>query len=82
MANVVLAKNISTYGTQIEQVYTYKYLGHEIKLGRDNQTTELNRRIGLTWAAYEKLRDVYIPMWLKSVCASGSNIWSRNTDSY
>ena len=39
MTNLVLAKNISTYGTQIEQVYTFKYLGHEIKLGRDNQTT-------------------------------------------
>lgn len=68
MTNLVLAKNISTYGTQIEQVYAYKYLGHEIKLGRDNQTAELNRRIGLTWAAYGKLKEVFksdIPMCLK-----------------
>ena len=41
---------------------------HEIKLGRNNRTAELNRRIGLARAAYEKLKDVCkrdIPMCLK-----------------
>lgn len=38
----------------IEQVDTYKYLGHEIKIGRNNQTHEMKKRIGLTWVAFGK----------------------------
>ena len=35
------------------------YLGHEIRLGRDNQTCEIYRRIGLAWAAFGRLRGVF-----------------------
>lgn len=68
MTNLVLSENINIAGTTIEQTSAYKYLGHEIRLSRDNQTNELIRRIGLTWAAYGKLRDVFksdLPVCLK-----------------
>ena len=65
MTNLVLAKNIYFNEWQANRrrnkcTPINTYLGHEIKLGRDNQTTELNRIIGLTWAAYGKLRDMYL----------------------
>lgn len=68
MTNLVLSDNVSVGGTKIEQVMSYKYLGHEIRIGRDNQTCETYRRIGLAWAAFGKLKDVLkadIPMSLK-----------------
>lgn len=46
---------ISVDGVTIENVSQYIYLGHNIRMGRDNQTTELKRRIRLTWAAFSKL---------------------------
>lgn len=55
-------------GRVIEEVASYKYLGHEVKITRDNQTCELHRRIGLTWAAFGKLKCALksdIPMCLK-----------------
>lgn len=36
----------------------HTYLGHEIRITRDNQTCELKRKIVLSWAAYGKLSDV------------------------
>ena len=68
MTNLVASKNLTVSNLNIEQVYSYKYLGHEIRLGRDNQTCELDRRIGLTWAAFGKLSHILksdIPMCLK-----------------
>jgi len=68
MTNLVHAKNISVDGKDIEPVTSYKHLGHEMKIARDNQTCELVRRISLTWAAFGKLRDLLrssIPMSLK-----------------
>lgn len=53
----------------MEEVNEYKYLGHEIRISRDNQTQELARRIELGWAAYGRLKDVFnsgIPISLKS----------------
>lgn len=47
------AKQIFVDGQAIENVS--EYLGHNIKLGRENQTAELRRRIGLSWAAFGKL---------------------------
>lgn len=32
----------------LEVVEEYVYLGHNIKLGKNNQTAEITRRIGLT----------------------------------
>jgi len=53
MTNLVHAKNISVDGKDIEPVTSYKYLDHEIKIGRDNQICELVRRISLSciWKA-------------------------------
>ncbi|KAK4876845.1 hypothetical protein RN001_009351 [Aquatica leii] len=48
MTNLVLSDNISADDIKIEQVYSYKYLEHELTIGRDNQTHELKRRINLT----------------------------------
>ncbi|XP_050306283.1 uncharacterized protein LOC126743296 [Anthonomus grandis grandis] len=53
----------------IDNVEEYIYLGHCIKLGKENQTAEINRRIRLTWAATGKLshvlRNETIPINLK-----------------
>lgn len=53
----------------IEVVEEYVYLGHTIKLGKDNQTAEITRRIGLAWAAFGRLsyilREMRIPINLK-----------------
>lgn len=69
MTNLVPAGKISISGQTITQVYDYKYLGHEIRLGRDNQTCEIQRRIGLGWAAFGRLRETFknkeIPICLK-----------------
>src|ERR1700743_187522 len=34
-------------------------IGHKLKLGLDNQTAEVKRRIGLGWAAFGKLRLIF-----------------------
>lgn len=68
MTNLVPSRNLLVQGKEILQVTSYKYLGHELRIGRDNQTCEIERRIGLTWAAYGKLRHVFkseIPICLK-----------------
>ena len=53
----------------VENVNEYVYLGHTIKLGKKNQTAEISRIIGLTWAAFGRLRyilkDETIPINLK-----------------
>lgn len=43
----------------IERVDNYIYLGHKLKLGLDNQTAEVKRRVGLGWAAFGKLRLIF-----------------------
>lgn len=59
MTNLVLSRNITLNDNYLQQVSTYKYLGHEICIGRDNQTLEIQRRIGLTWAAFGNLRNIF-----------------------
>ena len=53
----------------VKNVNEYVYLGHAIKLGKKNQTAEINGRIGLTWAEFGRLRynlkDGAIPINLK-----------------
>jgi len=34
----------------LEVVSEYVYLGHKIQLGKENQSSEITRRIGLSWA--------------------------------
>lgn len=50
-------------------VEEYIYLGHSIRLGKDNQTAEITRRVNLTWVAFGKLgyilKDPKIPINLK-----------------
>lgn len=68
MTNLVMSENIKLEGYNIEQVTSYKYLGHELRIGRDNQTCEISRRIGLAWAAFGKLQYIFktnIPTCLK-----------------
>jgi hypothetical protein len=36
----------------------YTYLRHKIKLGEENETAELPRRIELSWAAFGKLEQI------------------------
>lgn len=68
MTNLVMSERIKIENTQIEEVDKYVYLGHEMRISRDNQTCELHRRINLGWAAYGKLRYIFrsdIPICLK-----------------
>lgn len=44
----------SVVNVHLEQVTSWKYLSHDITIGRDNKTREIARRIGPTWAAFGK----------------------------
>lgn len=46
---------ITLGNTNIQTVNEYIYLEHNIKLGKLNQTAEVTRRIGLSWAAFGRL---------------------------
>lgn len=59
MTNLVLGEGIYIDGIRVEETTSFKYLGHEISIGRDNQTLEILRRIGLAWAAYGNLKYVF-----------------------
>jgi hypothetical protein len=63
-------EKISINNKNIEVVNDYVYLGHKIKLGKENQTAELSRRIGLSWAAFGKLQHILknkeVPISLKT----------------
>jgi len=39
----------------LEVVSEYVYLGHKIQLGKENQSSEITRRMGLSWAAFGRL---------------------------
>lgn len=43
---------------QIENVSHYIYLGHNITLGKDNQRSEVARRVSLMWAAFGNLAHI------------------------
>lgn len=56
-------------GNLIQNVTEYVYLGHLIKLGKENQAAEIDRRIRMTWVATGKLSNILknpnIPINLK-----------------
>lgn len=56
-------------GIELENVEEYIYLGHTIKIGKENQSAEIRRRIRLTWAAFGKMKHILrngtIPINLK-----------------
>lgn len=45
MTNLVLSGTLRITNDSIEQTHIYKYLGHKINIGRDNQTHEIRRRM-------------------------------------
>lgn len=45
LANLIASNNLRIDGEEIEQVHEYNYLGREIRIGSDNQTCEIFRRI-------------------------------------
>lgn len=69
MTTLVANENLSVNNLDIQQVYSYKYIGHEIRFRRYNQTYEIDeRRICLIWAAFRNLNYFLksdIPMFLK-----------------
>jgi len=70
MTNLVLGETLTLGRHNIDEVREYRYLGHDIKIHRDDQTQKLQRRVGLGWAAYGKLNGVFksdIPICLKRV---------------
>lgn len=46
---------ITIEGCTLEHVEEYIYLGHAIRLGKQNQTNEISRRTRLSWAAFGRL---------------------------
>src|ERR1700743_2572209 len=59
MTNIADDREIKIGDTTIERVDSYMYLGYKLKLGLDNQTAEVKRRIGLGWSAFGKLRLIF-----------------------
>ncbi|XP_050306271.1 uncharacterized protein LOC126743285 [Anthonomus grandis grandis] len=46
---------ITIEGHALENVEEYIYLGHAVRLGKQNQTAEISRRTRLSWAAFGRL---------------------------
>ncbi|CAG9831264.1 unnamed protein product [Diabrotica balteata] len=46
---------INIEGTEIEHVGEYTYLGQKVKVSKENQTTEISRRVKMGWAAFGRL---------------------------
>ena len=59
MTNIEDDREMKIGDTVVEKVDSYVYLGHKLKLGLDNQTAEIKRRIGLAWAAFGRLRLIF-----------------------
>lgn len=47
MTNLIIGGNTTIDNETLKEVREYKYLGHELRITRDNQTYELQRRISL-----------------------------------
>lgn len=45
LTNVVTAGNMHCDGDELKEVRHYKYLGQDLRVGRDNQKCEIFRRI-------------------------------------
>ncbi|XP_050298560.1 uncharacterized protein LOC126737626 [Anthonomus grandis grandis] len=60
---------INIEGHALENVEEYIYLGHAVRLGKQNQTAEISRRTRLSWAAFGRLGYIFksqrIPINLK-----------------
>lgn len=52
-------EHLEIQGQIIENVDQYIYLGHAVKLGKENQTAEIGRRVALTWSAFGKLQYIF-----------------------
>lgn len=63
------ASSLLIDGQTIEKIDKYVYLDHEIKLGREDQTAEIDRRVSMTWAVFGKLSFIFknpeVPINLK-----------------
>lgn len=77
--------NIRIGNQQTENVGDYIYLGYQIKLGKENQGAEIDRRIRLGWAAFGKLdfilKSLSIPINLEKTdlqCMCASRVRDRN----
>lgn len=70
MTNTQEDRNVRIDNCILEKVNEYIYLGQILKLGKDNQTAEIQRRIRLAWAGFGKLSFVLknpkLPQYQKS----------------
>lgn len=68
MTNLMPSQILNVGNTEIHTVQIYIYLGHEVRIGRYNQTAKLSRRTTLGCVAYGKLYDEFksaVPITLK-----------------
>lgn len=47
----------------IKLIDRYVYLGHEISIGKDNETTEVSRRIADGWMVYRSVKNEFKPTY-------------------
>jgi hypothetical protein len=79
-------------GQVIFRVDSYVYLGHAVKLGKENQEVEIDSRRSLAWAAFGRLSFVLkspnYPNYLKKrlfdacVDSPSTDLWLRNVCIY
>lgn len=58
MNNLLLSSNINLGGNAIDHTHVYEYLGHEIKIEKDNQIYEIQRRINVSWPVFGKFGNI------------------------
>lgn len=64
-SHLVPSSNINMDDTEVQSC---EYFGYEIRVSKQNETSELNKRLALSWGAYGRLRDILksdIPVYLK-----------------
>ena len=82
LTNINDVRPIKIGNEEIEIENFYKYLGHEMKLDLENQTSEIRRKIGLSWAPFGKFEKQDEQQSEKKsvryVHTARSDVWSRN----
>lgn len=55
LTNLNPSEKLTIRGQNVKLIEKHVYLRHEVRIGRNNQTCEIGRRIALAWTAYRML---------------------------